>query len=156
MKPGRFLRYLILMSVFAASFLFAKDRNNSVRLSDKENMGIVLEQSLFDILQSNLFFNSKCLTTINCLSFPLAGTGIILSMAPKPDLRNLEEKIADGFLAMTAYPGGTFLYNMALNGRDLVSYSRQKTSFEYQGFNFVSSIGGSGKRFLKTGVYYYF
>lgn len=152
--PG--LICLLLLPCLASSPLFARDDKDSIWIGEKKDFRVVHEHAAFDILQSTEFFNSKCLTTIDCLIFPLAGSGIANSLAPKPDRRDLEERIADTFLLMTSYPGGTFVYNTVLAGLDLMSYSQEKTSFTYQNFKFGSRFGGAGRGFLKTGIFYDF
>jgi len=152
--PG--LICLLLLPYLASSLLFARDDKDLIWIGEKSNFRVVHEHAAFDILQSTEFFNSKCLTTIDCLNFPLAGSGATHSLAPKPDRRNLEERIADTFLMMTSYPGGRFLYNTVLAGLDLMSYSQEMTSFTYQNFKFGSRFGGAGRGFLKTGIFYDF
>jgi hypothetical protein len=147
---------LLLLPALAANLLLAKGDKDSVWIGERKDFRVVHEDAAFDILQSTQFFNGKCLTAIDCINFPLAGSQVNKSIAPDPDRRNLEEKIADTFKLVTAYPGGNFLYNTMLAGLDLMSYSQKKTSFSYRDFKFGPQFGGAGRGFLKTGIFYNF
>ena len=159
MLQGRFLFVLTCLSVLTAAAvtsLLAKGNNDSVWMTSREKIRIVHENAPFDIIKSTMFFNSTCLTSIECLSFPLINPDPTISLTPTPDHRNMEQKVADTFAAFTAYPGGTLVYKTLLAGLDLMDYSRRKTSFTYQNFKFGSNFGGAGRGFLKTGFNYDF
>ncbi len=146
---------LCVCQLFVAS-VFARGLQDSVWISGKECIRIVHEQGAFGVMQSTSFFDRGNLTTLDCLSFPLGGAPIIRSLAPEPDRRSLDEKIADTFMIVTAYPGGELLYNTVCAGLDLLLYSEDLASIRYDNLTIGGSYDRTGHKILKTGIFYNF
>ncbi|MBW7995389.1 MAG: hypothetical protein FVQ81_02220 [Candidatus Glassbacteria bacterium] len=147
---------VLLMYVLGSATVMARQKLDSVWVGENLSFRVVHEHAAFDIIQSTRFFNRKCITTLDCVDYPLGGSLLVPSLAPKADKRNLEERIADSFETMTAYPGGLLLYNTICAGLDLMVYSRDLTSIQYDNLKIGSRFGGAGRGFLKTGVFYDF
>ena len=147
---------LLCLFLLCNAHVFARGQRDSVWITGAKNIRVVHEQGAFDIAQSSRFFGRRCLITLDCLSFPLGGSPIARSLSPKPDRRALDERIADTFMMVTAYPGGKLLYNTVCAGLELLLYSEQITSIKYDNLKIGSSFGGTGRGFLKTGVFYNF
>ncbi len=146
---------LCVCQLFVAS-VFARNLQDSVWISGKECIRIVHEQGAFGVMRSTRFFDRGNLTTLDCLSFPLGGSPIIRSLAPEPDRRSLDEKIADTFMIVTAYPGGELLYNTVCAGLDFLLYSEDLASIRYDNLTIGGSYDRTGRKILKTGIFYNF
>ena len=142
--------------MLCSSFVFARDNLDSVWITGKKSIRVVHEQGVFDIVQSTRFFDRRCLTTFDFLSFPLAGSPFTRSLSPEPDRRSVDEKIADTFMMITAYPGGELLYNTVCNGLDLLLYSEEVASIRYENLTIGGSYDRTGRRILNTGFFYRF
>jgi hypothetical protein len=159
MRTHRVLPKLICLfcvCLLCSSSVFARDIQDSIWISGKKTIRVVHEQDVFDIVQSTRFFDNRCLTTLDCLSFPLGGSPLARSLSPKPDRRSIDEKVADTFMMMTAYPGGELLYNTVCAGLDLLLYSEEVASIRYENLTIGGSYDRTGRRFLNTGFFYNF
>ncbi len=147
---------LFCVCLLCSASVFAREIQDSVLISGKSSIRVVHEQSPFDIVQSTRFFERGCLTTLDCLSFPLGGSPLARSLSPEPDRRSMDERIADTFMMMTAYPGGTLLYNTVCAGLDLLLYSEEVASIRYENLTIGGSYDRTGRRVLNTGFFYSF
>ena len=147
---------LICVCLLVNAYAFARDHRDSVWISGTKPFHVVHEQGAFGVVRSMRFFNSSCLTTLDCLSFPLGGPLITRSLAPEPDRRSLDEKIADTFMMITAYPGGELLYNTVCAGIDFLLYSESLASIRYDNLTIGGNYDRTGHRVLSTGIFYRF
>lgn len=150
------LMCLIGVSMLCSGVVVARDQGDTVRIAETKSFRVVHGHAEFDIVQSFQFFNRRSLTTLDYLDFPLGGSAPFLSLAPRPDRRGKEEKIADTFVQMVNYPGGTWLYNTVCAGLDLMTYYEDITSIKYENLKIGGGFGGAGRGFLQTGVFYNF
>ena len=156
------LSVLLLLCLITSSVILAADLRDSVFNAPRVNLRVVHEHGPFDIARSTQFFNSQCLTTVDCLNFPLATpVKSRTRIGPRPDKRSVDEKIADAFMTMTAYPGGQLLYNTVRAGLELLVFSDDLTTIRYSsnlkiGSNIRDFGKGKKRGGLKTGIFYNF
>jgi hypothetical protein len=146
---------LLLLTVFAAGRAYNRS-NDSVRVDRFNAFRLVHEQPVFDVAMSTRFFNRNCLTSMETLSFTLGANQWYPRLVETSETRSLQQKVTDTFLMVTGYPGGKLVYHTVCAGVDLMNYSCELTSIQYENLLIGSRFGGAGRGFLKTGLFYDF
>ena len=113
-------------------------------------------KNMFDVLASQKFFNQVIRgPSLEGINFPLRFVRLH-SVAPEADNRNKEQKLNDAFLVYINYPGGTLLCQAVQIGLDFFSYSKEITTYGIGNLHTELNFIGSGRRFVRTGIYYDF
>lgn len=157
MTGVRTLTICVMLMLIVTSAGLAYDRvDDSIRVDRPGNFRLVHEQPVFDVAMSTEFFNRHCLTSLEALSFTLGAHRWYPRLVKITKSRNLQEKVSDTFLMVSGYPGGKLLYDTICAGIDLMDYSRDLTSIQYDNLVIGSRIGGKGRGFFTTGLFYDF
>jgi len=113
-------------------------------------------KGMFDVQASREFFERViCGPSLEGVNFPLRFVRLH-SVAPEADNRNPEQKLNDLFLVYINYPGGTLLCQAVQLGLDFFSYSKEITTYGKGNLHTELNFIGSGRRFVRTGIYYDF
>jgi len=78
-----------------------------------------------------------------------------VSVAPAPDYRSLEERIADYLIPLLQYPGGALLCDAVQAGLEFLTYSRDITTYGYRKVHAGCEFNRTGfsRNFLRTGIF---
>ena len=78
------------------------------------------------------------------------------SLAPEPDLRSPEVKLAAYLMSYTDYPGSELIYRAVKVGLEFIEFSKEITTYGIPPLQTMIKFTDSRKSLFRTGLFYSF
>ncbi|OGG06206.1 MAG: hypothetical protein A3F83_16005 [Candidatus Glassbacteria bacterium RIFCSPLOWO2_12_FULL_58_11] len=154
--PVKFLLLAVLSLVFCLPCLAQKNDSAVPVTPNPPNTRLYPLYPSFDIQTSDVFFRGLVDNpSIHPLYFPLK-LYYPLSVAPEPDYRPIEEKLADSVREIIPYRGGEYFCEAVQLGLDFFTYSKDVTTYGNHRLYTGLSITGHRSSFVRGGLFYNF
>ena len=156
LAPAKFLLLAVLSLALCLPCLAQKNTSAVPASLNPKNTRLHTLYPSFDIQTSEVFFRGLVDNpSIHPLYLPLI-LYCPLSVAPVPDYRPMEEKLADCVREMMPYRGGEYFCEAVQFGLDFFTYSKDVTTYGNQRLYTGLSITGHRNSFVRGGLFYNF